>query len=374
MGIPIIPRVTDAVGGVVGGVGRLLRKNKLKEEDEETDRLVKEYMASVPGLANVSSSAQLNLMGEGLKGKAELSVRGTTQWLHRSKWDVDKVDSRDRGTPDEWIQRHPELIRLTGRHPFNCEPPPKLLNEAGFLTPASIHYVRNHGAAPNIKWNEHRIRVEGNVPRVRTFSMNDIVNMPRQSIPVTLVCAGNRRKEENMLKQTIGFNWGQCGVGTSMWTGVPMHVFLKICGVTSVSANRQYLCFQGPDGELPKGKDGSYGTSIPLAMALNPANDVMIAYEQNAKKLTPDHGYPVRIIIPGWIGGRMVKYLTKISVTATPSENFYHFNDNRIMPPHVDAEMAAAEGWWYKEEYIFNQLNINSAILYPDHDQVVKHE
>jgi hypothetical protein len=60
-------------------------------------------------------------------------------------------------------------------------------------------------------------------------------------------------------------------------------------------------------GELPKGDDGSYGTSIPLSMALDPAADVMIAYEQNGEKLAPDHGYPVRIIIPGWIGGRMVR-------------------------------------------------------------------
>jgi len=177
-----------------------------------------------------------------------------------------------------------------------------------------------------------------------------------------------------MLKQTIGFNWGAAGVSTSVWTGVKMHVFLARCGITKVTENRQYLCFKGPKGELPKGEDGSYGTSIPLSMALDPAADVLIAYNQNGAILTPDHGYPVRIIVPGWIGGRMVKFLSEIMVTKEPSDNFYHFNDNRILPPNVDAERATKEGWWYKEEYIYNQLNINSAISSPAHDDEVEHD
>jgi nitrate reductase (NAD(P)H) len=106
-------------------------------------------------------------------------------------------------------------------------------------------------------------------------------------------------------------------------------------------------------------------------MALDPACDVLIAYEQNGQRLTTDHGFPVRVIIPGWIGGRMVKWLTTISITAEPSDNFYHFNDNRIMPPEVDAERAAAEGWWYKPEYIFNELNINSVIGSPAHGETL---
>ena len=67
---------------------------------------------------------------------------------------------------------------------------------------------------------------------------------------------------------------------------------------------------------------------------------------QNKAPLLPDHGAPLRLIVPGWIGGRMVKWLEEIAVTAEPSDNFYHFNDNRILPPDVDAERATAEGWW----------------------------
>ncbi len=61
---------------------------------------------------------------------------------------VTAIDARDAATPDNWVARHPDLIRLTGKHPFNCEPPLSTLMEKGYLTPASLHYVRNHGAVP----------------------------------------------------------------------------------------------------------------------------------------------------------------------------------------------------------------------------------
>eukprot|EP00879_Flechtneria_rotunda_P030996 GHRR01033796.1.p1 GENE.GHRR01033796.1~~GHRR01033796.1.p1 ORF type:complete len:123 (-),score=33.30 GHRR01033796.1:15-383(-) len=88
----------------------------------------------------------------------------------------------------------------------------------------------------------------------------------------------------------------------------------------------------------------STGTSLLLHYALDNANDVLVAYKQNHRWLTPDHGFPVRIIIPGFIGGRMVKFLEEITVTAVESNNFYHYHDNRVMPPHVDEELAKKEG------------------------------
>jgi len=119
---------------------------------------------------------------------------------------------------------------------------------------------------------------------------------------------------------------------------------------------------------MPKGR---YGTSINWFTAMDPACDVMLAYEQNGERLAPDHGYPLRLIIPGYIGGRMIKWLNEISVTTEESDNFFHFNDNRVLPEHVTAEIANAEGWWYKPDYIINELNINSAIAYPGHLELV---
>lgn len=93
-----------------------------------------------------------------------------------------------------------------------------------------------------------------------------------------------------------------------------------------------------------QGEDGSYGTSVSMSHAMDPANDVLLAYKQNGRWLTPDHGFPVRMIIPGFIGGRMVKWLSEITVTKEESNNYYHYHDNRVLPPHVDEKLAKEEG------------------------------
>jgi len=287
--------------------------------------------------------------------------------LNSKEMKFSKPDERDVDTPDAWINRHPDMVRLTGKHPFNVEPPLPLLMEHGFITPAALHYVRNHGAPPKLKWEEHTLSVSGLVGTPKTFTMDDLLALPSRELPVTLVCAGNRRKEENLVAQTIGFNWGAAGVGTSVWKGVRLCDVLKACGVKTPAEGANHVCFVGVE-KMPKGR---YGTSINYFTAMDPACDVLLAYEQNGERLTPDHGFPLRLIIPGYIGGRMIKWLNEITVTTEESDNFFHFNDNRVLPEHVTAEIANAEGWWYKPDYIINELNINSAIAFPGHLEVV---
>lgn len=187
--------------------------------------------------------------------------------------------------------------------------------------------------------------------------------------------------------------------------GVPMSEILKKAGVTKPGPGRRFVCFAGPQNELPmqydnqQGGPGSYGTSIDIETALDPSCDVIVAYKQNGDYLHPDHGFPCRLLIPGYIGGRMVKWLSEIEVADSESNNYFHYNDNRVLPPHVDAEKATAEGklersvllvrpgdrkplwcdealcctagWWFKPEYIINQLNINGAIGYPWHNDSI---
>ena len=99
---------------------------------------------------------------------------------------------------------------------------------------------------------------------------------------------------------------------------------------------------------------------------------MQLSYAQNMSPLMPDHGFPLRVIIPGFIGGRMVKWLTRINIIPNESTNHYHYHDNRVLPPQVTSyEQSIAEEWWYKPEYIFNELNINSAIASPDHAQEI---
>jgi hypothetical protein len=130
------------------------------------------------------------------------------------------------------------------------------LMATGFITPPSLHYVRNHGAVPKRHWASHRVTINGLVDGPLTLSMDELIALPCVTLPITLVCAGNRRKEENMHKKSIGFNWGPCAVSTSYWTGVRMSTLLKMAGVKEGAG---YVCFRGPQGELPKGDDGSYG-------------------------------------------------------------------------------------------------------------------
>ena len=293
------------------------------------------------------------------------------------------TDCRDVGTPDEWVKRDGRLVRLTGKHPFNVEPPLSILNKYRFITPSSLHYVRNHGACPKLTWEDHTVLIGGpGVTNPMELTMDQIAAMPPRELPVTLVCAGSRRKEQNMIRQTVGFSWGPSGVSTNVWKGVLLRDLLLQAGVSERNMRGKHVEFigvedlpnkvgPGPFKEEPWGKAVKYGTSVPLARAMNPAYDILIAYEANGEKLQPDHGFPVRLIIPGYIGGRMIKWLKEINVIPHETKNHYHYHDNRILPPHITSELSLSGNWWYKPEYIFNELNINSAISQPDHNETL---
>jgi nitrate reductase (NAD(P)H) len=278
-----------------------------------SDPSCKELYGPYPAAAPVPFVA--NIRNEGRDGDVP-----TTKAHQQTTYSSDiPTDARDMKTPDEWVKRDGRLVRLTGKHPFNCEPPLSIHNQYKFITPSSLHYVRNHGACPQLDWNTHTIEVGGCVEHAMTLRMDDLVaNYAERELPVTLVCAGNRRKEQNMMRQTIGFNWGPSGVSTNVWKGVLLKDILTRAGVDMRNMQNKHVEFigyedlpnkvgPGPFVDEPWGKQVKYGTSIPLARAMNEAYDVLIAYEANGEKLQPDHGFPVRLIIPGYIGGRMIK-------------------------------------------------------------------
>lgn len=286
----------------------------------------------------------------------------------RSKPD-NTVLSEDLKTPDSHVVRDPRLIRLTGVHPFNVEAPLDALFDEGFLTTKDLHYVRNHGAVPKVEDSEvmgWEFSVEGMVDRPLKVSLAELLrNYEQVTYPVTLVCAGNRRKEQNMVRKSKGFSWGAAGVSTALWTGVVIGDLLK---AAMPKRGARYVCFEGAD-KLP---NGYYGTSIKLNWAMDPNRGVLVAHKMNGEPLGPDHGKPLRIIIPGQIGGRSVKWLKKIIVTANPSDNWYHIYDNRVLPTMVSPDMSAdLEATWKDERYAIYDLNTNSATCYPAHDEKV---
>ncbi len=292
-------------------------------------------------------------------------------------------DYRDQGTPDEWVPRDGRLVRLTGRHPFNAEPPIAIQNDHKFITPASLHYVRSHGAIPQIKWEEHTICVGGPfVSKPLELTMDQLTALPSLELPVTLVCSANRRKEQNMIAQTAGFNWGPSACATSVFKGARLRDILLMAGVSEDDMDGKHVEFighedlvnkvgPGPFKEEPWGRLVKYGTSVTLGRAMSPAFDMIVAYEANGEPLQPDHGFPVRIIVPGYTTGRMVKWLKHINIIDHETRNHWHYHDNRLLPPHITAEQGIKEGWFYKPEYIINELNINSTITSPIHDETV---
>ena len=109
-----------------------------------------------------------------------------------------------------------------------------------------------------------------------------------------------------------------------------------------------------------------------LNWAMDPNRGMMLAHKMNGSMLTPDHGKPLRAVIPGQIGGRSVKWLTKITVTAAPSDNWYHIYDNRVLPTMVDPEQSANDpGTWADERYAIYDLSVNSATVYPAHEEQI---
>ena len=278
-----------------------------------------------------------------------------------------KVLAEDLKTPDNHVVRDPRLIRLTGVHPFNVEAPLSDLFDEGFLTTKDLHYVRNHGYVPKVEDSEvmdWEFSIEGMVEKPITMSLSQLLRDYEQvTYPVTLVCAGNRRKEQNMVRKSKGFSWGAAGLSTALWTGVVIGDLLR---AAMPKRGARYVCFEGAD-KLP---NGYYGTSIKLNWAMDPNRGVLVAHKMNGEALEPDHGKPLRIIIPGQIGGRSVKWLKKIIVTANPSDNWYHIYDNRVLPTMVSPEMSAdLEATWKDERYAIYDLNTNSATCYPAHDE-----
>lgn len=273
----------------------------------------------------------------------------------------------DKKTPDAHVPRDPRLIRLTGVHPFNVEAPLSDLFDEGFLTSSELFYVRNHGAVPVVRDEDipnWEFSVEGLVENPLKLTLKELIEEYEQiTCPITLVCAGNRRKEQNLVRKSKGFSWGPAGVSTALFTGVVMSEVLKRARPTR---RARYVCMEGAD-KLP---NGFYGTSVKLNWVMDPNRGIMLAHKMNGEMLRPDHGQPLRAVIPGQIGGRSVKWLKKIILTDQPSDNWYHIYDNRVLPTSASPEETASNpAWWKDERYAIYDLSTNSVIAYPAHEE-----
>ncbi len=198
------------------------------------------------------------------------------------------------------------------------------------LTPSGLHYLLVHFDIPFVDGAEWHLGVGGNVRRTLDLGLDDLRSRPSQTIPVTLECAGNGRSlmEPRVMTQP----WLLEAIGTAEWTGTPLAGLLEEAGV---EAGTVEILFTGADHGIQDDVEQDYQRSIPLEEAMRP--EVMLAYEMNGRPLEPQHGYPLRLIVPGWYGMTSVKWLARIDATSTPFEGYqqavaYRYQEHEDVP------------------------------------------
>lgn len=201
--------------------------------------------------------------------------------------------------------------------------------------------------------------------------MDDLVErFDTINIAVALACDGNRRKELNMIKRSKGFNWGSGAVSCAYWKGPLLRDVLLAAGIPDkVDAGRRlWVNFEGAD----EPSEGRYATCIPFDYAMDPSNDVILAYEMNNVPLPPDHGHPVRLIVPGYVGGRNVKWLHRIWVSERENDSHYHIWDNRVLPAFItEKDGEFADVGFMHPSTACNEQNLQSVIVKPAQGETI---
>ena len=201
--------------------------------------------------------------------------------------------------------------------PLNCETSlPALLG--GIVMPNAHFYVRNHFRAPVLDAVSWRLSVHGLVDHPLTLSMNDLSRLPTETRVVTLECAGNGRFTLN--PPVEGEPWQLGAVSTAEWAGVPLTELVDRAGVLPAATE---IIFRGADrGRVDAGRgDIRFERSLPLDAIGNA--DALLAYTMNGEPLPLQHGYPVRLIVPGWYGVASVKWLTDIELVDQPFNGYF---------------------------------------------------
>lgn len=183
------------------------------------------------------------------------------------------------------------------------------------VTPLGLHYVLTHYDIPSVDMGRWRLRVTGRVQRELALSLQDVGSLPIVRIPVTMECAGNGRAL--LEPRTSGQPWLREAVGTAEWGGTPLVRVLEQAGVL---AGALEVVFTGLDRGVEEGVEQSFERSLSLEDALR--DEVLLAYEMNGQPLPPQHGFPLRLVVPGWYGMASVKWLTQITVVDRPFDGY----------------------------------------------------
>lgn len=241
----------------------------------------------------------------------------------RLKRESDSVSSVEPQSPNCQSEALAGSLIVRQKNPDNLETP---FNQVGsFLTPAELFYIRSHFPVPKLDSDSYRLWIDGAVRKPFSLSYAELRKLPGETRVATLECAGNGRIF--LIPQARGVQWELGAVGNAEWTGVSLAALLKRAGLAEDACE---IVFEGADrgmltGEAAPAGPISYARSLPKDKALRP--EVLIAYQMNGRTLSPEHGYPVRAIVPGHYAMASVKWLTHIHVVQKPFLGYWQTAD-----------------------------------------------
>jgi sulfite oxidase len=296
--------------------------------------------------------------------------------------------------PEEsWVrviqEKHAEMLHLL-QFPYNGEPPKKLVT-AKPVTPNSLHFVRNHGGIPDIDAEKWELTLDGLVKHPRKFTLKDLQNeeiFPRMEKHVTIQCSGTRRLEQIQMyagegDEMINAPWAEGAIGTARYAGISLKKVIKQCG--GMAEGGKHLEFHGADTYFKQNELMNYLVSVPWSKVK--ANEVMLAWEMSkflfvilttnqqttdvadGEPLPKIHGYPVRLVVMGYIGARSAKWVYRIRGLPQPSrapvqsKEYLYFNQQ--VGKHNQVPTMGIQ---------IQEMPVSSAIMSPWMKQVVVHE
>ncbi|XP_012288877.1 sulfite oxidase isoform X2 [Orussus abietinus] len=263
--------------------------------------------------------------------------------------------------PYAWEPKRHKALIINGHKPFCAETPPSLLVKS-FTTPGDLFYVRHHLPVPKVDVDDYELEIAIEETTVKKLKFEDLKSLPKCTITSTIMCAGNRRSEMAKEKPLKGLSWGVGAVGNATWTGVRLCDLLNYLGVNE--NDYDHVQFEGLDLDS---SGMPYGASIPISKAMDPRGDVILAYKMNDQPIPRDHGFPIRVIVPGVVGARNVKWLAKITVSKEECQSQWQQGDYKAFSSSID---------WHNVDFssapAIQELPVNSAICSPEPGERVK--
>ena len=205
----------------------------------------------------------------------------------------------------------PDLIIRT-HDPLNIEGRAELL--MGHETPVEHFFVHSHGATPAVDLATWRLTIDGLVRAPLTLDYDTVTAMPPETRRLVLECAGNGRRFFEPAAR--GLKWGPAAIGQARWTGTRLDSLLDRAGLAPGAAHVIFHPLGAPTAGQPP-----YLRSLPLADVR--ARGVLLAWAMGGETLLPSHGFPLRVVVPGWTGQHWVKWIARVEVSETPAAGFY---------------------------------------------------